>query len=1160
MSENKNTPSWTPSQSEAISKSGVQLLVAAGAGSGKTSVLTQRILEKLLAGSDIDSFLVVTFTVDSAEDMKEKLKKKLLEEYSKDTGNKHLSNQIAKLPFAQISTISAFCLKLVKQNFAVLGIPAGVRIADEGETEELMEEAIETLLDKCFNDNNEDLYKILNDSACRGNENRLAEYLYAIYYKKLRVHPNYIKKLTSLSEQFSEYASSIEDTSSFFKGEIGELLSKTVNYICSRPHNELKAMKELGESGGDALSEITNRYVDYFEAGEALAKEHKFLESSEAYKNASDLYTNGWRKKIIYQALDNEEKKAYDELRKSTRDKADMASDFLCSLNNDFAEDTKRCAELMESFVSLIVELDSIFASLKKEKGVLDFTDAEQFAYRLLMDEEGNPTPLCKEISASTQEVLIDEYQDTNPLQDAIFSVLASHDNRFMVGDDKQSIYKFRNAYPVIFNNYKKTFNTEKASLILLRENFRCSKEIIDFTNHVFNFLWGEAYKKEELIFAKKSDNPKENEVTVKTFITKLKNKESTVYEARYIADEILSLSKNYIKENGEPLNFSDIAVLIPVAKDIADIFIDEFRKKGIPVSSKKQGLLIHEPEIKVLLSILKAINNPQEDVPLASAMNSFFFGFTANELAKIREVKDSSLWGSVLSCCRDRKIFPQLTLKSKRTIKIKTKRLISMRKSCEDELKIKCRRFVEKLNQLREKARNEECKQLIWELLENEGILAQMESEAEGEIKKGNLLLLYSEAISFGKREYKTLSSFLKHTEKLTAQTYSPQGINSVSVMTIHSSKGLEFPVCFLANAGRQLKSVFPGAKMPIVDMKAGILTPLRHEEFSSKEPVLYKCLEIMESPEELAEEKRKLYVALTRAREKLYVVGSSAEKYSLRNSSPDDETNYLSWILTAKPKGIYIEEELIPTEEAEEDSIFMENEEFSTVEEDETEEFVYPYETEINIPRKLSVSELKKASGDEYIQSVRKRDFLTVPPFALETQRVSATEIGTANHTFMQFASFENCIKFGVEYEAQHLLLTDMLTNEQYGMLNFKNLKNFFSSEIWKKIQSSKKVYREKRFTISDNSSTLLGEGNETVLVQGVIDLFFENEDGTYTVVDYKTDKARAGDENILAERYKGQISYYAKAVEEITGKEVSAGIIYSFALGKEIPVELH
>lgn len=1159
MSENKKMTSWTPSQEEAIYKKGCQLLVAAGAGSGKTSVLTERILEKILAGCDIDGFLVVTFTVSSAEDMKEKLRKKLLEEYSKDTGNGHLSKQIAKLPFAQISTITAFCLKLVKQNFSSLNLPAGLRVADEGESKDIFKTAVDVLLDDLFEKKDENLHKILKLTACRGDEKPLADYL-TFAYKKLRAHPDYINKLKAVTANFSNYTSTLTDSKSLFSHGYEKLFEDTIESLCSSFETELCCLEEIC-SAGEKLMDAYNIYSSYFHQGIELAKEKRFTEASHYFSMADSFNTNGWKKANASKVLDNNEKKAYDELKKTTREKAKKLSYLLSEIENIGVNDAKLSSELMQSFENLIIQLDEIYSSLKKEKGILDFTDTEQFAYKLLIDENGTPTPLCKEISATTTEVLIDEYQDTSPLQDSIFSVLATKDNRFMVGDDKQSIYRFRNAYPDIFNGYKKAFNTEKASCVFLRENFRCSEEIINFTNGIFNFLWGEAYKKEALIFQKKSPFPKKEAVTVKTFITDLPNKEASVYEASYIADEIIKLKDSYIKENGEPLQYSDIAILIPVAKNITDIFIDVISKKGIPVSSKKQGLLTQSPEIKLMISILKAINNPEEDVSLASAMNSFFFGFSADDLAKIREHKESSLWSSVLSCCKGTTSYGRMLLKAKKKVKGQKREAFRIKKRCSFSLTQKCKSLVKRLDGFREKANSMECKQLLWELLENEGILYQIEKEPDGEIKKNNLLLLYSQAIEFGRKEYKTLSAFLKYSETLDAQTYSPEGLSSVSVMTIHSSKGLEYPVCFIANCGKPFRASGFGAKEPIVKIDKGVFLPLRDGDFETRTSIFYTCEELAEKPADLEEKKRLLYVALTRAREKLYVVGSSSEKFSLRNAFPTDDNNYLSWILTAHPEGIYLDEILDTTvEEIEDEEVTAKTEIKPLIIEEETEDsFVYPYAESVSIPRKLSVSELKKSSSGEYVQSVKRRAFLTVPQFALEKERVSGAEIGTANHTFMQFAHFENCVAFGVEYEAQRLLLTNMLTDEQYGMLNFQNLKGFFLSDIWKRIQKSPKVYREKRFTVADNSKALLGVGDETVLVQGVIDLFFENEDGTYTVVDYKTDKIRAGEEKTLSDRYSGQLSYYAKAVEEITGKKVTDKIIYSFALGKEISVDL-
>lgn len=1151
MSDNKKPVRWTPSQENAIKESGKQLLVAAGAGSGKTSVLTERILKKILEGADVTDFLVTTFTVESAQDMKEKLRRKLSKALASEPENKHLSNQIAKLPFAQISTISAFCLKLVKQNFSALSLPSSVRIADAGEEKELFEEALDLLLDDKFSKKDEDFYTVLEKTACRGNDFSLSQYLTEIY-DKLRAHPRYIEKAKALSERFSEDAENCNTIDDLWNTNAGKLITDASECICNDFQYEISALAQLTDSIGDVLKEQTDKYINFLKSGIHNAKNKKFLESAEAFSNADSFYSDGWRGKPL-KLLEPEERQIFDQLRGSLRAKAKKASEFFCSLENDSVSQLKLCAEAGKALTSLVCDLDVIYSNLKREKGVIDFKDAEQLAHRLLINEDGTPTALCKEISASTSEVLVDEYQDTNPLQDSIFGAIASKDNRFMVGDDKQSIYRFRNAYPDIFNSYKKSFRTEKASCIFLRENFRCSKEIIDFTNDIFNYLWGKEYTDECLIFQKDEEAPK-REVTVKTFFTNLKNKHSSVIEARYIGEEIKKLMNSFVKNNGKPLEYSDIAIMLPVTKTIGDIFSEELRKMGIPSTSKKKGFLTEAPEIKLMISILKAINNPEEDVPLASAMNSFFFGFSTDELARIRSYKDSSLWGGVVRCCGKKSSFMHLKLVSKKKVKKAPSIKLHFPKSTDLSLRNKCKSFVSRMEELRYKGRSLECKQLIWELYENEGILSYVENLPEGEIKKGNLLLLYSDAIAFGKREFKTLSAFLKHTEKLDIQTYSPESSSAVSIMTIHGSKGLEFPVCFLANAGKSLSESHTGAKMPMVDMNTGIFTPLKENDVNTYEPIFYKSLEILEKPAELAENKRKLYVALTRAREKLYIVGSADDKYQLRNSSPDDASSYLSWILTVNPDAEYLDE--IPDEsqlDTEYEEILSVEEADESFEEEETARY-FPSK----LPRKLSVSELKEKSMGEYVQTVKKSDFLTVPPFITQSKQISGAEIGTANHTFMQFASFENCIKFGVEYEGERLLLTDMITSEQYGMLNFKNLKAFFTSPLFERISKSNKVYREKRFTIADNSKELFGNGNETVLIQGVIDLFFENEDGTYTVVDYKTDRIKHGEEQILCDRYKSQIAYYAKAVSDMTGKEIKECILYSFHLSKSITVD--
>jgi len=1161
-------PSWTPSQEEAIVQTGCQLLVAAGAGSGKTSVLTQRILEKLKSGKDIKDFLVVTFTVASAEDMKEKLRKKLFEEYSTNPENKHLSNQIAKLPFARISTITSFCLDLVKKNFTSLGLSPSVRIADESESGALFENAMDILLDEMFEEKNPLFHTVLSASGCRGKEKSLEKYLLKIY-NKLRSHPNYIKLLNELSYKFEIYANNSNDLSSLLKTPIGELLKLAADIIVSSCERELPTMCEIAEAYGGKLEEKTNEIYSFFNQGKAFAEAEKYSECSDAFYALSKVSFMG----NPFKNVSPEEKAIYNAFREDLKKKSEKAVEFFSNISENALNDIKICSEIMKGLKELLIRLDRIYLDLKREKCVLDFTDAEQFAYSLLIDENGTPTQLCKEIGASTEEVLVDEYQDTNPLQDAIFSVLATKDNRFMVGDDKQSIYRFRNAFPDIFNRYKKTFNNDKAKCIRLRENFRCSKEIIDFTNIVFDFLWGESYEKERLIFAKDKNKTKSETdklVTVKTFQTKFDNNESSVFEAKYIGKEILSLMESYKTEKGENLKFSDIAILLPVTRGVGSIFFEVLQNMGIPVTTNKQGALTEAPEIKLVLSILKAICNPEEDIPLASAMNSFFFGFTADELAKIRKNKNSSLFGSVLKYSEEknenvRKYSKRMILRKKeKSVSVK-KDFISNRKT-DRELKAKCRNFIIRLEELRIKGRQMECKQLIWELYENEGILSTMECAEDGETKKGNLLLLYTDAIEFGRREYKTLSAFLKHADKIETSAYAPEDANSVSIMTIHGSKGLEFPICFLANAGKTLGKGGFGEKKPILSLEYGIFTPLKDSSLSTRTPSFYSAAEIIEKPEETEEEKRKLYVALTRAREKLYIVGSCGESEFIKETYPNECKNYLGWILTAHPDGTYINEAIDETINIEtqdfsntEKTAYFENEE-EVIYDDDEENFIYPYEASVKIPRKLSVSQLKEAENNEYTKSVRKKDFISVPPFAKGKKKISGAEIGTANHTFMQFASFENCLSFGVEAEGERLLLKGMITEEQYGMLNFKSLKAFFQSNVFSEISSSKKVFREKRFTVSDNSKELLGVGNETVLVQGVIDLFFQNNDGTYTVVDYKTDKIKSGEENILIERYKGQLSYYAKAVEEITQQKTTRGIIYSFALNKEIEVPLN
>ncbi len=1155
MSDKMKAQSWTEEQKKAISSRGKELLIAAGAGSGKTSVLTQRILEKIIEGSDISDFLVVTFTSASATDMKEKLKKKLTDAYAEDPSNKHLSNQISKMPFAQISTMDSFCLNLIKQYFADLNLSPTVRVADKNESDKIFEDAFEFLLNEAFEQSDENLLFVLNNTSCMGREDRLFKYLEGIYFK-LRAHPRYIETISKaadiLSSSVNEYKNGkpIEETSH------GKTYLKAARLFAQDIEDEGKSLCEMGDNIGGLPQNLAHEYLEILQKGKNALNNNQFEDCLNQYNSASEFQSKKWSSRNTFSGVDEIEKKNYNEIRTTIKALIEKLKKFLDSIFNDNIDELEKCVHLAKCLKNLILRLDTIFKDMKHEAMIVDFTDCEQLTYQLLIDDDNKPTQIAKELASAFEEILVDEYQDTNPLQDAIFASLATKNNRFMVGDDKQSIYRFRNAYPDIFNKYKNEFNTETKECIFLRKNFRCSKEIIDFTNSLFYFLSGDTYKKEELQFAKK-DAKQGIKTTVITLNTSTSS-ETTIYEAKVIANEIIKLKDNFVKENGEKLEFSDIAILLPKMKIVGEIYARELQECNIPLASGKPGQLMEVPVVKLVISILKAVENPHSDIPLASAMNSFFFGFTVDELVEIRKYKNSSLYGSVLRYAEETKKYGKLRLIKKHKVKKERKSRSVCVPKAKQALMIKCRNFIKRLSELRIKSRSMECHQFIHMLYENESLLSNILSGDDAELKKGNLLLLYSKALDFGKKEYKTLPAFLKHISSSKDDAYSLNETNGVSIMTIHASKGLEFPVCFLAKAGNPLTSKSFGIKKPIISVERGVFAPLDNGKLSYFEPLLFQAEEKLEKPEDLEENKRKLYVALTRAREKLYIVGSDS---NLKRSPPHKPTSYLNWIHTAKPEAeyVFVDVENIPIVES--SLTDFKPEEQKTVIQTAESYFVYPYESSTKIPGKLSVSQLKANNESESKPETRKKikesDFLTVPRFAIETKKVSSAEIGTANHLFMQFSSFENVLKFGVEYEAQRLLLTNMITEEQYEMLNFENLKKFFNSNIFKRIQGSKRVYREKRFTVEENSSSLLGVGDDPILVQGVIDIFFENEDGTFTVADYKTDRVSLGEEHILAQKYKEQLFYYSKAVEKMTNGKVTEKIIYSFALGKEIHV---
>ncbi len=753
----------------------------------------------------------------------------------------------------------------------------------------------------------------------------------------------------------------------------------------------------------------------------------------------------------------------------------------------------------------------------------------------------------------SFKQVFIDEYQDVNPLQDRIFTLLSRDDDRFMVGDVKQSIYKFRNAYPSIFLGYKQRFgdkNDDKNDVVFLKENFRCARNVINFTNFVTSFASSgtdmeSEYRDEELVFARKSGD---EYAPVTIALAEYKEKEQKSADescARYIAAEIKRLVKSGVA-------YGEIAVLFSALKGVSVPYEHALARAGVPYKVMRSTGFLDKPEVTMALACLSAIDNPTDDVALFSMMRSPMFGFDADELYKIRKSNNAY---SFITCVR---IFAAAGHCNKVTL-CGSYRIAKVQKS-RSSLIAKAGHFLHLLDDYRMRACGMQTHKFLWYLYETSGLLAI--ASAEGEHQRANLLKLYQNAAAFEGRSFKGITAFRAYMERLTDQNAGVKGAqledtDCVKLMSIHASKGLEYKVCFVANTDKKFNSQ---SSSLLIGYRSGISFTLFYPDKRLKRDTPSRKVALFAyQSESTAEELRKLYVAMTRAKDRLYLVGIVPKKEDEKPKAKSSGTNSeLGWILGAMEGQDLPYVNRVDITDYDDFSYQPKTAEANNNEELKADNigYKYPYAEATSMPAKISVSQLHVGLLEEQEYGTKTVTH-AVPAFASDT--ASAGQKGTANHLFMQFCNMQNAASSGSKAEAGRLLTERFITQKQYEMLDYTELDRFFAGELYAEIKSATHVWREKRFAILDKGNIIGGPKDEELLVQGVIDCFYQTKDGI-VVVDYKTDRVFGSDAaDRLIERHKLQIRYYCKAVSEMMGRPVHKALLYSFSLGRAVEVPL-
>ncbi len=1151
---------FTPKQREAVFTENKNLLVSAGAGSGKTTVLTQRLINKIKSGDSVTDFLVVTFMKAAAADIKSKLYDSLLEEIAIDPENDRLYRQSLLVSEADICTISSYCFSLVKENFALLGISPKVRAIDETESAMLLRRVADEIIKNGYESEDDAFLRFAENFSGDKNDTPLSDTMIQLY-NTLRVTLDRSQTLISCAEKLKKEAEIIRNKG-FFASDIGNAVKTRLKRLYT------EFVKEAEDIYNFAVTVATeDKYLSPLER--LLNGFERIYDSLDVdYVNYCDTVETAFEKtKLASSGCEKEDREIIGEMKDALmKAHKKVAESYIRGDDEYNAKSFEECADIVLYINKFIDELEKGYESIKQENGVLDFGDFERKALDLLeiKDENGNyvPTELCLKKRQEFKEILIDEYQDVNPMQDRIFNLLSGNCHRFMVGDVKQSIYRFRNAYPAIFLGYKEKYpniDVDKDSddaCIFLRENFRCGEAVINYVNYLFDGVtldtqFRNEYEGEWLIKATKRADKKTPVVIAVADKEKGEAIEARKKEADFIASEILRLKNTELSDEGHKFKYSDFAVMLSAMKGYSIEYEKAFNKYGIPYKTEVSESFLENPDVRLAVAALKAIDDPTDDISLCALMRSPICNFSSNELYEIRQrMKKTAFWNAVCKTA-----YPNRVL-------VKNKKYRFVTRSAEECLSVKCRYFVKRLSDWRKASLGVPCRDFLKSFFVSSGILRIASVSGNRE----SILLLYEYAGKYENSRNLGLSGFLDYINELSANDKQiADAIRSgdedaVSFITVHKSKGLEFKVCFVAGTERKFQKNNKSGEISYLRGE-GVYFKLRNRaELTNYDPLCN--INAVDIERELAygEELRKLYVALTRAKERLYITGSAEIGWEEKRYERDTAKSWLDLVLyTAVNREEKQFFSLRKIEETAASGGYRAVNSMKTIKPKkewvEIASFDYPYMSAVSTTKKLSVSELREGllEDDEYnktVLSVPKSRVSLRPAFVDEQVRDFA-EIGTANHLFMQFCDFNNIDSSGVANEADRLLEINMITKVQRDMLDITTLGKFFESELYQSIRNSKSVFREKRFSVSDIDRN----SREKVLVQGVIDCFFENPDGSYTVVDYKTDRIKTADE--LVKRHKAQISYYKRAVEQMTDSKVSKMLLYSFALSCDIEV---
>lgn len=1179
------TVHWTPAQQNCIDARGGTVLVSAAAGSGKTAVLIARIVSLLTDETDpvdIDRLLVVTFTKAAAAEMRSRLGARLSEKLAADPHNRHLLRQQMLLPTASICTIDSFCGQLLREQAQRVGISSRFRVADQTTLKVMKHDIAVEVLEQAYKENEPAFTALCHTLADDRSDRQLIDQILHTF-DFIQAHPFPLQWLARQEARFDSGAP-IADT---IWGRI--LLEQTEESLTAAHAALRQATDEIAndERIRDAYGPSLTLSLSQVTAALATMANGSWDDTIRAVEAIT---FPGFGRLTKYD--DTDFKQHITALRDHAKKCIGRLADTLPHVcEKDAQRDIAAAAPLIHALCDLIRRFDAAFSAAKAEQNLLDFNDMEHMALSLLAtpNDDGTftRTEAAREIGARFSHIMVDEYQDTNATQDTLFAALSNDErNLFFVGDIKQSIYGFRQAMPAIFGERRARstpYNgTDFPASITLGNNFRSRKQVADSVNFVFSRLMGEktggiVYDERErlvpsAVFPAPDDEVYDTELLIiekKELSTPLSAHQA---EARLIGQRILKMmAENFrVTDHGEQraAAYRDFAILLRSTKNTAPIYAGELQAMGIPVSSGSHESFFDCAEIRTVIAMLRTIDNPLLDIPLVATLMSPVFGFSPDDLAHIRSVGHN---------------LPLFT---------------AMRRLPSDQgtLSERARAFLDTLDRYRMLAAALPVDRLIRRLYEDTDMLPVMSAKTGGSQRIANLRRFYDLARHFEQQDLRGLSSFVRYLDKLESQgialdaaSKDSDSQNAVRLMTIHHSKGLEFPVVFLAGLGTDFNNISTRGDV-LLHAEHGIGIMLRdRERLTQHDPLHRRAIAAAITRSERTEELRVLYVAMTRPKDKLIMVATvdrlSPVAERLRIAAGIDPDTLLpafvmqaqrmsDWILAAAmqhPAGAVLRGDDAPTHGTDGFAVRVvapheATQEAEAVHEqapplplpdiDKRLDYVYPYAALGQIAAKITASQTAHSSTGGVIVAPT----LSRPAF-LSKHGLTPAQRGTATHIFLEHVELGHAAT--ALQQANAMAETGLLTAQQVQALDLPRLQRFLNSSLAARMSTCTRLYREFAFALERPIDTLglcldalpADAAEETVLVQGIADAVFE-EDGALVIVDYKTDRVEHGDE--LVKRYAPQLGIYRDALTRSLGKPVKECVIYSFHLGEIVPVE--